>query len=370
MKYWRGYLVAALVAACGWGLSQFAASHVVLVDMIYPYVSRMIMEYMAAWSAGMDALVWQVLLVIGAVLLLTSIVLMIVLRWNPIQWFGWVLTAVSVVFLLHTGIYGLNEHTGPLAEDIRLTVNEPSAATYEAAALYYRDKANELSALVPRNSDGTVRYDAFEDLVQDASHGFLELTYEQTYAVFSGSTMPVKKLTWTDYFSERGMTGLTVALTGESAVNPDVPAVGLPFAICHEMAHRMAIYPDHDADFAAFLACRYHPTSVQFQYSGYLMAFRSCYNALASIDNTNAKNALKQVESGTDRKVMADMLGYESFFGADGAQPDDGLSRLLVSWHIQQIVIPQQEAENEANKTFDPMDETDERLQDVVGGTA
>lgn len=369
MKYWRGYLVAAIIAGCTWALTQFAAAHVALVDMIYPYVSRMVMEYMAAWSAGTDALLWQVLLVIAAALLLASVVLMVVLRWNPIQWFGWVLTVVSVVFFLHTGIYGLNQHTGPLAEDIRLTVNEPSAATLEEAAAYYRDKANELASQVTRDADGTMQYSSLEGLAYQASEGFQVLTYDRTYAIFSGSVAPVKALGWADSFTEKGVTGMTVPLTGESAVNPQIPSVGLPFAICHEMCHRMAIYPEAEADFGAFLACRFN-SSIEFQYSAYLMAFRHCYNALASINTSYGRDAVARVGGDTDAQVMRDIAAYEAFLGVGASEPNDELCKLLVSWHLQEVVIPRQEAENEANKKFDPMDESDERLKDIVEGTA
>ena len=59
MKYWRGYLVAALVGAFCWGLIEFAQSHWLLVDMIYPYMTRMVQDYLANWSAGVPFCLWQ-----------------------------------------------------------------------------------------------------------------------------------------------------------------------------------------------------------------------------------------------------------------------------------------------------------------------
>ena len=74
MKYWRGYLVAAIFAACSWGLQQFAATHATLVDMVYPYVTRLIQDFLAGWSATADFCVWQaVLLVFAAVVLAHTI---------------------------------------------------------------------------------------------------------------------------------------------------------------------------------------------------------------------------------------------------------------------------------------------------------
>lgn len=369
MKYWKGYLVAAVIAACGWGLLQFSAGHVALVDMIYPYVSRMVMEYMAAWSSGIDGLLWQVLLVIAAALLLCSVVLMIVLRWNPVQWFGWVLTAVSVVFFLHIGIYGLNRHTSSIAEDIRMEAIEPSVSTLEEAAEYYRDKAIELSASVERDDNGNLQLSELEGLAYQAADGFYYLTYERTYPIFSGSLELVKPLGWEEFFTSKGIDGMTVALTGECAVNPNTPALGLPIAICREMSHRMAIYSQADAEFAAFLACRFNGSS-EFQYSAYLNAYRHCYNALAAIDSAAGRAAAKRVQNGLTGDMRKDIEAYEGFLQEKGTQPNDELCKLLVSWHIQEIVVPRQEAENEANKTFDPMDETDDRLIDIVEGRA
>ena len=68
MKYWRGYLVAAIAAACSWGLIEFSKAHTVLVDMIYPYLTRMIQTYLAEWSISADFLVWEAVLMVLGVL--------------------------------------------------------------------------------------------------------------------------------------------------------------------------------------------------------------------------------------------------------------------------------------------------------------
>ena len=76
MKYLRGYLVAALVGAFCWGLIEFAQSHWKLVDMIYPYASRMIQDVLANWSAQANFCLWQMLLLAGLALVVASAVLM------------------------------------------------------------------------------------------------------------------------------------------------------------------------------------------------------------------------------------------------------------------------------------------------------
>ena len=50
MKYWRGYLVAAFFAIANVALTHFAASHRLLMDMVYPYMVRMLLPEVTAWS--------------------------------------------------------------------------------------------------------------------------------------------------------------------------------------------------------------------------------------------------------------------------------------------------------------------------------
>ena len=97
MKYWRGYLTAAILLACTWALREFAKAHSVLVDMIYPYVTRMAQAFLAGWSNGVDFCVWQMLLLTMIAVILATVVLMIILKWNPIRWGGWVCAVLAAV---------------------------------------------------------------------------------------------------------------------------------------------------------------------------------------------------------------------------------------------------------------------------------
>ena len=388
MKYWRGYLVAAILGAISWGLMELAKKFTVLVDMVYPYVTRTVQNFLAVWSNGTDLLLWQVGAVVLVLALMTSIVLMILLRWNPIQWGGWVLTAVAAIFFLHTCVYGLNYHAGPIADDIRLEVTDYTLEELVDATIYYRDKANALATQIPRDGDGNPDFSDFGTLAQQAGAGFEVLTYEECYPVFAGDRTPVKKLGWSGMYSSMGITGFTMPITGEAAVNPEIPAVGLPFTMCHEMAHRMCIAVERDANFAAYLACEANP-DIQFQYSAYYMAYRYCYNALAAVGSPSAAAAAARVQSGVNAELAQDLKTYSQFFSdnydenatklADTVNDsylktsgdDAGISSygevcdLLVSWHIQEVVLPAQR--EEASSTFDPYDESQVDLSGIVG---
>ena len=361
MKYWRGYLIAAIIAACTWGLQEFAATHSALVDMIYPYMTRTVMEYLAQWSSSVDFCIWQSVLAVLIVVGLAAVVLMFVLKWNPVQLFGWVLVVVSLFNFATTAVFGLNNYAGPLAEDIRLENTEYaySVSELEKAAAYYREYANAMSNQITRDENGNLQYSDFETLSVQAADGYDVLVYDRFYPVFAGCTLPVKKLELDGPVNE---VGKTVALTGESAVDPRIPNLVQPFAMCHEMAHRMAIASNRDADFAAFMACDANP-SLEFRYSGYFMAYRACYRALESIcESTGDRTPLQQLEAGESQNLKQDIRTYERYFG-DTDCVDGAFCDILVLWHIETVILPLQEEEE---KTFDPTDENQVDLSGIV----
>ena len=54
MKYWRGYLVAAILGAITWGVTVLAKKFTTLVDMVYPYLTRTIQNFLADWSSAVS----------------------------------------------------------------------------------------------------------------------------------------------------------------------------------------------------------------------------------------------------------------------------------------------------------------------------
>ena len=386
MKYWFGYLTAAILGTIAWVLQQFAQRYSELVDMIYPYVIRNLQDILAGWSAAVSFPLWQLLAVVLGVLVLCSFVLMVALKWNPIQWLGWVAAVFAGIYMLHTALWGLNYYAGPLAQDMRLEVATYNLEELTEATEFYRDKANALAAQVNRDAYGKVDFGAFDAMAAEGYQGFHVLTYQYHYHIFAGSKVPVKPLGWADMYSSMGITGVTFGLTGAACVNPQIPDVTLPFTMCHEMAHRMCIAPERDANFAAFLACSVHPDP-QFQYSGYFMAFRYCYNALNSIGISASAAASARITEGISEQLRRDMNDYTAFFASKKSDSATKLADtlndtylktsgdvsgiasygevcdLLVNWHIQTVVLP---SITEEVSRFDPYDENQIDLSGIV----
>ena len=380
MKYWRGYLTAAILAAFTWVLIQMGQKYTTLVDMVYPYVTRSVQSFLTAWTSGFDFLFWQTAVLFLLILLIATLALVFIFRAKVIRWLGWALAAVAAVVLLHTGIYGLNQYAGPIEDDLRLDMVDYTQAELEAASIFYRDKANELSVLVSRNENGEPVFSDFETLAALTGDGYRKLTRERSFSVFGGDYTPVKKLGWSGLYTAQGKTGVTVPLTGEAAVNPDIPCYALPFAMAHEMAHRLCIAREGEADFSAFLACAENE-SIEYQYSGYFMAYRICRSALYSVDEA----AADAIDAGVCAELAQDLDELGNFYDE---HRDEELTRLvdtvtetyeeatadenvrhsaacdyLVNWHLDQYV-----EEEEVEQKFDPLDENQVDISGLVNG--
>ena len=353
---------------------------------MYHYVIRTLQNILAQWSSAVEFPLWQLLAVALGVLVLASLVLMIVLKWNPVQWLGWVLAVFSGLYMCHMLFWGLNYYAGDLAVDMRMEVASYTLEELTEATEFYRDMAGDLAALVNRDANGNVEFQDFDTLAAKAGEGFEVLTYTYHYPIFAGSTLPVKELLWADMYSSMGITGVTFGMTGEAAVNPQIPDVTLPFTMCHEMAHRMCIALERDANFAGSLACSVHQ-DMEFRYSAYFMAYRYCYNALASVNSSAAAAAAARVKDGESELLRRDLRYYSDFFSskksnaatelADTANDtylkvsgdSSGIASygqvcdLLVNWHIQTVVLPSISVED---SYFDPYDESMVDLSGIV----
>ena len=175
-----------------------------------------------------------------------------------------------------------------MQERLGFEVGQYTVQELREATEYYLGQANAASEKVPRGADGVMLECDFSELSVQAGEGYQVLA--QTMPCFDGSTVRVKKLLSSKLMGATGTTGIFIAFTGESSVSSTTFTTSIPFTMCHEMCHRMCIALERDANLGAFLACDANSSPI-FRYSGYFMAFRFCYNALAGVGTSTASAA-------------------------------------------------------------------------------
>lgn len=365
MKKYRGFLVAGAALLFTAVITFFAARYGDLLDAFYPYLSRTVQKGLAAFSALFPFTLWQAIVVVLVGLFLLSLVFLFIRKRSFVRWLGWWLAIVSLLWTFHTSIHGLNYYAGPLADDLHIEINAISDAEMERALTYFRDTANDLAAQVPRDDSGNIDFGSFEELAEQAGNGYENLV-KAGYSVFAGSTLPVKKLAWGKLYNAMGICGVTMAVTGEAAVVADMPQMSMPYVMCHEMAHRMAIASENDANFAAFLACDAND-DIRFRYAAYFTAYLKCMNAVGrAVSADDAASAY----------LRGDVAAYYAFYAknsnqtasniansvndkflqvsgdAQGVKSYNQVVTQLVNWYVQQV-------ENvEKTTDFDPFDKT------------
>lgn len=318
---------------------------------IYPAISRKILSALAAFTAPVPFAVWEWVALGLFVWAIVSLVLSL-RKHHFVRWLSGVLEGVCIGVFLFVGIWGLN-HFGPaIQEKMAFSVGETSVAQLKEATEYYLSVANELSTQVPRDKNGLFGPGKFEDLAKQAGNGYQTLAKQ--YDLFDGSTVRVKKLTSSYFFGKMGITGIFVDFTGESCVSTKTFAASVPFTMCHEIGHRMAIAAENEANFAAFLACD-ASDSVIFRYSGYYEAFSYCFSALSkadpdaagqvwaqvnewvAADRTGAYHHYEQVTSETAEKISDTVNDtyLKAFSQSSGVQSYGEVADLLIAWYFR-----------------------------------
>ncbi len=325
-----------------------------LLYLFYPSFCREVLGYLATWAAKFDYVLWQRLCWVAAALIVVTLVITILRRDNFLHWFfGW--TVVVALFLcIYTAAWGLNRQGPDISSDMRLeTSSDYTSSQLQAAAEYYLDEATKAAREVTRDKDSLCQTADFPALANAAASGFTSMT--KTCFVFGGSTEPAKPLEWSGLLRKFGVRGMMVPFTGEACVNTKLLPAATPFEISKQLARRMSIARDTDANFAAILACTASDDAT-YRYSGYFMAFSACYEALEKVNPSKAAELAGRISGG----LRADLIANGSLDGNGsnylscrintGKDASSGtVANLLVAWHVQ-LTTPVQE-EEEASTT-------------------
>lgn len=333
-------LLTGLLAAVAMYLPDFFFS-------FYTEFSRNALSILSRVTGAFPFALWEILLVL---IVLTALYLLFH-KGKFLTWLTGVVLLVCILIFLFTGLWGLN-HFGPTIEErLDMTVTPYSKEQLRSAAQYFGSQASYWGDQVQRDADGAMVYD-FRGWADLAENGYTALAQNEPF--FQGSGAPVKKLLSSRLFSYMGFTGIFMTFTGECNVNAETFTVALPFTMCHELAHRLPVAAEDDANFCAFLACLENPDP-DFQYSGWFSAFLYTYNALYRVD----RDAASEVRAALSENVRQDLVRnnehYSQFDGQvqevatkandaylkafqeeSGVQSYGEVADLLIAWYLEQ----------------------------------
>lgn len=280
---------AAVLALLSWGFVAAARKTPSTVDWYRP-VSKGISGILGRLFSFMPYSAAEFLLyagiLLGLFLLIRAIVRLVRVDKghrgeNLLRYLANILLTGSILLTAFLCFWGINYFAPPLADRIGLTVRQYTAEELYETAYAAVEKTNEYAVQVNRDENGVADLGSFDFLARTACESYESLS--QDNPVFAGIYSKPKKVTAWIAMAKSHISGIYFALTGECNVNPDLVSVELPFTMAHEMAHRLSVAPEDEANFTAFLACR-ASDSTAFNYSAYLHAYLYTTNALGSVD--------------------------------------------------------------------------------------
>ncbi|MEE8469317.1 MAG: DUF3810 domain-containing protein [Planctomycetota bacterium] len=189
-----------------------------------------------------------------------------------------VLGALGLSLAAFELLFGLNHARLPFAVTAGLTVRPTDAARISEMAGLLALQAAAERALIPADVEYPFRLSEKGDADARLVAAWARAT--QRYPALAGAPPLVRISNFSPLLSAAGLTGVYSPFTGEAHVNHQTPAPTLPFAACHEVAHLRGFAREDEANFIAFLVCRYADDPA-WRYSGTLTALIHVLNALA-----------------------------------------------------------------------------------------
>ena len=101
--------------------------------------------------------------------------------------------------------------------------------------------------------------------------------------------------------------------------------------------------------------------------AAYLAAYYHCTQLLAKLPDGQDGNVLSRVRSGESDNLTKDLETLEDFYGKLDTQENEQFCKYLVSFYVQEEVLPQIQEEE---VLFDPMDEGQVDLSGIVNAGA
>lgn len=192
---------------------------------------------------------------------------------------GWVLSSVLLIYVL---LHGLNFYRLSVPELMDLDVSQKSPEWLQQVCIDLAQKAGAAREGLAEDDKGRMELSASRlTTLRQAGDGFRRA--DDTYPFLWGAVWQPKPVMLSHWWSYTGITGVYFPFFAEANVNIDVPDSSIPATAAHELAHTRGFAREDECNFFAFLTCA-NNESAEYRYSGYLMAYIYCSNALYDYD--------------------------------------------------------------------------------------
>lgn len=220
----------------------------------------------------------------------------------------------GVLYFIFTVNCGINYYRSTFAQTCGLPVQPSSAAELTRLCKSLASDADAQRGRVKTDSRGVMKLSTqnFAQTAQQARQSFDRLGAD--YPLLPPGYGTPKPVLGSRLMSRCNITGMFFPFTFEANVNTDVPAYTIPVTMCHELSHLRGFMREDEANFIGYLACE-KSASVDFQYSGTMLAFTYASNALLSADEKADSEVWNGLSAGVKKDLAYDSAYWKQFEG-------------------------------------------------------
>lgn len=225
-------------------------------------------------------------------------------RGEIFSWFGRAYVIAGALFFLFVINCGINYHRASFLESSGMRIKDYSAEELKSVCLWLTEEVNIRSGGGKRRD---IKKADAKETNQEAVTAMKRLG--KSYPELSGYYPNPKGLLFPWILSVQQLTGIYSPFTVEANYNSGIVDYNIPFTACHELSHLRGFMQEEEANFIAFLASS-GSEDIYFQYSGYLMGWKYCMNALYKADY----KAWEEVRQQLSKEVEPDLEANREFW--------------------------------------------------------
>lgn len=239
------------------------------------------------------------------------------IRAELIERAGMLWLLAGILLFVYTVNCGINYHRESFSESTGFEAEENiSKESLREVCAWLTEEVNARSSMVSRDKNGVMclqtedkggRGRALRETNKKAVEAMGHISRE--YPQLAGYYPPPKGLIFPWILSVQQLTGIYSPFTIEANYNSAVVDYNIPFTACHELSHLKGYMQEEEANFIAFLASS-NSEDISFQYSGFLMGWRYCMNALYQADY----DSWEELRSRLSAEVEPDLAANREFW--------------------------------------------------------
>ncbi len=211
---------------------------------------------------------------------------------------------VLFVYVFFNLLWGLNYNRLGISNQLNMQVKKYSLADLDTLTNLLQGRLNEYAVLVtPAQRDS---FNRKKLLFRESKEAYRQAARQFPFLAYQPSSIKPSLFSYAGNYL--GFQGYYNPFSGEGQVNTTIPKAIEPFVTTHEIAHQLGYAKENEANFVAFLACRYSSSPV-LKYSVYFDMYNYAIRELRRRDSALAASSQQRLHP----QAIMDFREYYAF---------------------------------------------------------